>query len=63
VPAIADTRFLFAVADATGSQLAPYGATGVAAWRGREAEATALGDHGAGQQRRMITVVKRRRDK
>lgn len=31
-----------AVADATGSQLAPYGATGVAAWRGREAEATQL---------------------
>jgi DNA-binding CsgD family transcriptional regulator len=31
-----------AVADATGSQLAPYGATGVAAWRGREAEATEL---------------------
>ncbi len=31
-----------AVADATGSQLAPYGATGVAAWRGRKAEATEL---------------------
>ena len=31
-----------AVADATGSRLAPYGATGVAAWRGREAEATEL---------------------
>ena len=31
-----------AVADATGSQLAPYGATGVAAWRGREAEAAEL---------------------
>ena len=31
-----------AVADVTGSQLAPYGATGVAAWRGREAEATEL---------------------
>jgi DNA-binding CsgD family transcriptional regulator len=31
-----------AVADATGSQLAPYGATGVAAWRGREDEATEL---------------------
>jgi DNA-binding CsgD family transcriptional regulator/tetratricopeptide (TPR) repeat protein len=30
------------VADATGSQLAPYGATGIAAWRGREAEATEL---------------------
>jgi DNA-binding CsgD family transcriptional regulator len=30
------------VAGATGSQLAPYGATGVAAWRGRETEATAL---------------------
>jgi DNA-binding CsgD family transcriptional regulator len=30
------------VADATGSQLAPYGATGVAAWRGREGEAVAL---------------------
>jgi DNA-binding CsgD family transcriptional regulator len=30
------------VADTTGSQLAPYGATGIAAWRGREAEATAL---------------------
>ncbi len=30
------------VADATGSQLAPYGATGVAAWRGREAEAIEL---------------------
>jgi hypothetical protein len=42
VPAIVDTRFLFAVADATGSLLAPYGATGVAARRGREAEATAL---------------------
>jgi DNA-binding CsgD family transcriptional regulator len=31
-----------AVADATGSQLAPYGATGIAAWRGHEAEATEL---------------------
>lgn len=31
-----------AVAGVTGSQLAPYGATGVAAWRGREAEATEL---------------------
>jgi DNA-binding CsgD family transcriptional regulator/tetratricopeptide (TPR) repeat protein len=31
-----------AVAEATGSQLAPYGATGIAAWRGREAEATEL---------------------
>jgi DNA-binding CsgD family transcriptional regulator/tetratricopeptide (TPR) repeat protein len=31
-----------AVAGVTGSHLAPYGATGVAAWRGREAEATAL---------------------
>jgi len=31
-----------AVADATGSQLAPYGATGIAAWRGRETEATEL---------------------
>jgi DNA-binding CsgD family transcriptional regulator len=31
-----------AVADATGSQLAPYGATGIAAWRGREAEAVEL---------------------
>src|SRR6478752_1476838 len=30
------------VAAATGSQLAPYGATGVAAWRGRETEATEL---------------------
>ena len=30
------------VADATGSKLAPYGATGIAAWRGREAEATEL---------------------
>jgi DNA-binding CsgD family transcriptional regulator len=30
------------VAGATGSQLAPYGATGVAAWRGREPEATEL---------------------
>jgi tetratricopeptide (TPR) repeat protein len=30
------------VASATGSQLAPYGATGVAAWRGREAEASEL---------------------
>src|SRR6266581_858785 len=30
------------VAEATGSQLAPYGATGVAAWRGHEAEATEL---------------------
>jgi DNA-binding CsgD family transcriptional regulator len=31
-----------AVADATGSRLAPYGATGIAAWRGREAEAIEL---------------------
>jgi DNA-binding CsgD family transcriptional regulator len=31
-----------AVADATGIQLGPYGALGVAAWRGREAEATEL---------------------
>ena len=31
-----------AVAGATGSQLAPYGATGVAAWRGHEAEAAEL---------------------
>ena len=31
-----------AVADATGSQLGPYGALGVAAWRGHEAEATEL---------------------
>ena len=31
-----------AVADATGSQLGPHGALGVAAWRGREAEATKL---------------------
>jgi DNA-binding CsgD family transcriptional regulator len=31
-----------AVADATGSQLGPYGALGVAAFRGREAEATEL---------------------
>jgi hypothetical protein len=31
-----------AVADATGSQLGPDGAVGVAAWRGREAEATEL---------------------
>jgi DNA-binding CsgD family transcriptional regulator/tetratricopeptide (TPR) repeat protein len=31
-----------AVASVTGSQLAPYGATGVAAWQGREAEATEL---------------------
>ncbi len=31
-----------AVADATGSQLAPYGATGIAAWQGHEAEATDL---------------------
>jgi DNA-binding CsgD family transcriptional regulator/tetratricopeptide (TPR) repeat protein len=31
-----------AVADATGSQLAPYGATGIAAFRGHEAEATEL---------------------
>ncbi len=30
------------VADATGSQLAPYGATGIAAWRGHEAEAAEL---------------------
>jgi DNA-binding CsgD family transcriptional regulator len=30
------------VASATGSQLAPYGATGIAAWRGREAEAAEL---------------------
>ena len=31
-----------AVADAIGSQLGPHGALGVAAWRGREAEATEL---------------------
>jgi DNA-binding CsgD family transcriptional regulator len=31
-----------AVADATGIQLGPYGALGVAAWRGHEAEATEL---------------------
>jgi hypothetical protein len=31
-----------AVGDATGTQLAPYGATGIVAWRGREAEATEL---------------------
>jgi DNA-binding CsgD family transcriptional regulator/tetratricopeptide (TPR) repeat protein len=31
-----------AVADATGSQLGPYGALGIAAFRGREAEAAAL---------------------
>jgi DNA-binding CsgD family transcriptional regulator/tetratricopeptide (TPR) repeat protein len=31
-----------AVADATGSQLAPYGVTGIAAFRGHEAEATEL---------------------
>ena len=31
-----------AVADATGTQLGPHGALGVAAWRGREAEATEL---------------------
>ena len=31
-----------AVADATGSQLGPYGALGVAAWRGHEAEASEL---------------------
>jgi DNA-binding CsgD family transcriptional regulator len=31
-----------AVADATGSQLAPYGATGIAAWRGHETEAAEL---------------------
>src|SRR5207302_3187100 len=31
-----------AVTDATGSHLAPYGALGVAAWRGREAEASEL---------------------
>jgi DNA-binding CsgD family transcriptional regulator len=30
------------VTDATGSHLAPYGALGLAAWRGREAEASAL---------------------
>jgi DNA-binding CsgD family transcriptional regulator len=30
------------VAGVTGSQLAPYGATGIAAWRGREAEAAEL---------------------
>ena len=30
------------VAEATGSHLGPYGALGVAAWRGREAEATEL---------------------
>jgi DNA-binding CsgD family transcriptional regulator/tetratricopeptide (TPR) repeat protein len=43
---LAEGRALIAeaqvVAEATGSQLAPYGATGVAAWRGREAEATEL---------------------
>jgi len=31
-----------AVADATGTQLTPYGVTGIAAWRGHEAEATEL---------------------
>jgi len=31
-----------AVADVTGSQVGPYGAVGIAAWRGREAEATEL---------------------
>jgi DNA-binding CsgD family transcriptional regulator len=31
-----------AVTDATGSHLAPYGALGLAAWRGREAEASRL---------------------
>jgi DNA-binding CsgD family transcriptional regulator len=31
-----------AVTDATGSHLAPYGALGLAAWRGREAEASKL---------------------
>jgi DNA-binding CsgD family transcriptional regulator len=31
-----------AVADATGTQLGPYGALGIAAWRGHEAEATEL---------------------
>ena len=31
-----------AVAEATGSRLGPYGALGVAAWRGREAEVTEL---------------------
>ena len=31
-----------AVADTTGTQLAPYGATGIAAWRGCAAEATRL---------------------
>ena len=31
-----------AVTDATGSQLGPHGALGLAAWRGREAEATEL---------------------
>ena len=31
-----------AVADVTGSQLGPYGAIGIAAWRGHEAEATEL---------------------
>jgi DNA-binding CsgD family transcriptional regulator len=31
-----------AVADATGSQLGPHGALGVAAWRGREAEAVEI---------------------
>jgi DNA-binding CsgD family transcriptional regulator/tetratricopeptide (TPR) repeat protein len=31
-----------AVTDATGSQLGPHGALGLAAWRGREAEAAAL---------------------
>ena len=43
-----------AVADATGSQLGPYGAMGVAAWRGREAEATELiaGHHGRRDQPR-----------
>ena len=36
---IAEAR---AVAGATGSQLGPYGALGIAAWRGREAEASEL---------------------
>src|SRR6185437_11362498 len=39
------------VADATGSQLAPYGAMGIAAFRGREAEATMDGVTSRGEGR------------
>jgi len=40
--AISKVQELETVTNATGSQLAPYGALGVAAWRGRPSEATEL---------------------